>query len=475
MPMQRRGETARAPRAALGRWWGAGAPAHHGGCAVSAPVADRPVHRRLAAATAGCLGVGLVLGAGDPGTGGVALTGAAAVCAGLAGLYALVVLFSRERLVATWVNRFLDVVGATAVSLSIVALLLLGPLRAATGLGAGAVLLLVPGALALVVLCVSVATVLLVRAPLDDRQVALGVGATTVLVAETLRLGGLLGRWDLPGPETVLRAAAVLAVAAVATGLRGPGPLEPAHEDAHVLAVGPAVITATSCAVLLLAHAARAPLTVLVAAVVAVLVSATKSLVVYRRITVLNVSHVQARTDDLTGLGNRRALMARLDGVDRGLALALALVDLDRFKAVNDELGHDAGDELLRQVGARLRSLARTGDLVVRQGGDEFAVVLTGAGTAAAATRAGEVVAALGEPFVLHPRSRRDDGGEEPGSHGRVVRVGASVGVASCPQDADGVEALLRAADAAMYRAKRSGGGVGVHGAPASAPVEPPR
>ncbi|NAZ78275.1 diguanylate cyclase, partial [Kineococcus sp. T13] len=165
----------------------------------------------------------------------------------------------------------------------------------------------------------------------------------------------------------------------------------------------------------------------------------------------------QARTDPLTGLPNRAAFQ---DAVDRavlradGAGSALLFIDLDGFKAVNDDLGHAAGDALLRTVAARLRRTTREGDLCARLGGDEFAVLLTAADEQEATAVGQRVVAVLGEPVRFS---------------GVVARVGASVGVAlhepgGAPEEGSG-DALVRAADAAMYAAKAAGKGcVRLHG-----------
>jgi diguanylate cyclase (GGDEF)-like protein len=157
--------------------------------------------------------------------------------------------------------------------------------------------------------------------------------------------------------------------------------------------------------------------------------------------------HGQAVTDQLTTLGNRRALFELLDallaenepaavGVRR---LAFLFVDLNRFKEVNDSFGHSVGDELLRQLGARLKGVLRSSDLLVRLGGDEFAACLTDADADYGATVARRISARLEEPFHL----------------GNVkARIGASIGIAVVPQDATNAHDLLRCADLAMYRAK---------------------
>ena len=157
----------------------------------------------------------------------------------------------------------------------------------------------------------------------------------------------------------------------------------------------------------------------------------------------------QATHDALTGLPNR---VLFLDQLEEALAghreaghLAVLFCDLDRFKAVNDTLGHAAGDELLRQAAARLRATVRPGDIVGRLSGDEFAIILPGLEDGADAQRLAErVVRCFDEPFRLE---------------GREVAAGTSVGVALHTGTDSTADALLRAADAAMYRHKQRGRG----------------
>jgi diguanylate cyclase (GGDEF)-like protein len=155
----------------------------------------------------------------------------------------------------------------------------------------------------------------------------------------------------------------------------------------------------------------------------------------------------QSLHDSLTSLPNRVLFADRLEQALRGSArtggAAVLFCDLDRFKQVNDVLGHAAGDELLRQVAARLRCALRPGDTVGRLSGDEFAVLLPGVTDEAAADEvAHRVVGCFDEPFRIE---------------GRQLRVTTSVGVA-VHEGADGrPDWLLRAADAAMYVAKRRG------------------
>jgi diguanylate cyclase (GGDEF)-like protein len=157
----------------------------------------------------------------------------------------------------------------------------------------------------------------------------------------------------------------------------------------------------------------------------------------------------QATHDALTGLPNRvlfvERLQAALQGTREDAHLAVLFCDLDRFKAVNDSLGHAAGDELLRQVAARLGSTVRPGDTVGRLSGDEFAVLLPAlAKPEAAASFAARIASCFETPFRLE--------GEE-------VEVGTSVGIALRSGPGGSVEELLLEADAAMYRQKDRGRG----------------
>jgi diguanylate cyclase (GGDEF)-like protein len=205
----------------------------------------------------------------------------------------------------------------------------------------------------------------------------------------------------------------------------------------------PVVSTATALLLLVVGQGHHLhPVTVALAA--ATVVFALARLVsTFREVVSLAGSRQLALTDELTGLGNRRALYDvvpdRLAALDPADSVALLLLDLDRFKEVNDSLGHHAGDEMLQQVGNRLRDLMPSrADLVVRLGGDEFALVLASHGTQAHAVSE-EVRRMLAAPMVVD---------------GVTVHVDVSIGIAVLPAGAAELSTLLRQADVAMYHAK---------------------
>jgi len=162
----------------------------------------------------------------------------------------------------------------------------------------------------------------------------------------------------------------------------------------------------------------------------------------------------QALHDPLTGLPNRSFLKERLEtailAAERDLRpCAVLVMDMDNFKEVNDRLGHHVGDQLLREVAARLRGTLRKADMVARLGGDEFAVVPFGATDAPrAALIAEKILQALDAPVVI------DD---------TPITPAVSIGVASFPQHAEDAAALMRRADVAMYAAKRARSGYSVY------------
>lgn len=162
--------------------------------------------------------------------------------------------------------------------------------------------------------------------------------------------------------------------------------------------------------------------------------------------------------DGLTNLPNRAVFYDRLHQamlISRRNAspLALLFLDLDRFKQVNDDFGHAAGDILLRQVGERLTEIVRASDTVARVGGDEFGLVLLAADCEGACTMAQKVLKALADPFSLE---------------GMIVNVGASVGIALFPDHGEDAEALVQHADTAMYQAKGKSAGYSVYSPTAS-------
>ena len=155
-----------------------------------------------------------------------------------------------------------------------------------------------------------------------------------------------------------------------------------------------------------------------------------------------------ASHDEVTGLPNRSLFLDRLDVSLRQSAreknrIAVLFIDLDGFKAVNDRMGHDAGDMILHQVAVRLVARVRASDTVARYGGDEFTVILNQVSNAQDVGRVAEsIVDELTRPFTV----KRE-----------TVLIGASVGVAVYPDNAETADALIRLADKAMYEVKHSG------------------
>ena len=162
----------------------------------------------------------------------------------------------------------------------------------------------------------------------------------------------------------------------------------------------------------------------------------------------LSLAH-RALHDSLTGLANRVLFVDRLEMAlarveRRSSQVAVLFFDLDGFKLVNDRLGHEAGDQLLKEIARRLRTVMRPSDTVARFGGDEFIVLAEGYTSEIHVTATAErIQAALAEPFSL-------DAGE--------ATIGTSIGIALASGANADAEALIREADAAMYRAKRAGG-----------------
>jgi diguanylate cyclase (GGDEF)-like protein/PAS domain S-box-containing protein len=178
---------------------------------------------------------------------------------------------------------------------------------------------------------------------------------------------------------------------------------------------------------------------------------ATISDVTQQKLKAKRILHM-TRFDDLTGLGNR---MMFLDNLSRFISAAkrhklyavIFFIDLDRFKSINDSLGHDAGDELLKDVGERLKTIMRKQDIVARFSGDEFALAILNEKSHGEATYTASLIAKK----VIDSLSRVFD------IKGHHVNIGSSIGITIFPEDGLGSEALLKNADLAMYEAKNQG------------------
>ena len=210
-----------------------------------------------------------------------------------------------------------------------------------------------------------------------------------------------------------------------------------------------AIAGGASFLLLLFATQNRVPFGSVLLAAGAVVIGVVRGAQTMRAASAYQQARRQAERDELTGLANRRRLTTFLGDSERMPAGALLLIDIDRFKWVNDSMGHAAGDQVLLQLAPRLASQVGSDDLVVRLGGDEFAVFLAGVTDPDAAYVAAELL--------------RTRAGRPMNVSGIELEMDLSIGIALTPRDAGSLSELLKAADGAMYRAKRSRMGSAVY------------
>jgi diguanylate cyclase len=207
----------------------------------------------------------------------------------------------------------------------------------------------------------------------------------------------------------------------------------------------PGAFMLTAMALLVSSYFNRLPPLAFTLDMLTLLAGFVRTAVTFRDVRALARTRREALTDDLTDLANRRMFRRRLDdaiAVARATdgTVAVITLDLDRFKELNDTLGHHAGDQLLRQIGPRLKRMLRPTDTLARLGGDEFAVILGHPTDERAALRVSDrVLSEIGRPFAVNELS---------------LHVGVSIGIALFPDHGEQGEELLRRADVAMYNAK---------------------
>ena len=287
------------------------------------------------------------------------------------------------------------------------------------------------------------------RAAADAAQFTLSLAAAAAVLAVAGLHPEPLRPWVLSGRD--LGTVALAAAAFFACHFLLAGVARALHERAPLLATLRRALPSQAFTDLVLLSAAPLVVVVMNRSVLLVALFLLPLAAVYVNAAISMKREHQALHDELTGLPNRAQLLRRtgeaLAGAARtGRTTGFLLLDLDRFKEVNDTLGHPIGDGLLRVVGHRLSRSVRPGDMVARLGGDEFAVLLPTVRSADAAREvATRLRAALAEPVRLE---------------GVSVEVEASVGLALYPDDADSVEVLLQRADVAMYLAKERHSGV---------------
>jgi diguanylate cyclase len=352
-----------------------------------------------------------------------------------------------------WLDGIIGALGAAGVT---IALLLGSSLRMSGPPTFAAVVNLAYPLSDLLLLAMLVGITAVLGLRMDRTLMLLGAGLTSGLVADFVYMGLIEKGAYVPGGLVDL--GWLLAVLAVALAARrvlvdpvaaAPVPTSRFPTASWRVIALPLVCNLVSVGLLGAGWGQRFPPMAAVLAIGCVLAGLVRLTLTFREVRELSGAREQALTDELTGLPNRRALLsagatalahAGLDG-----PVSLLLLDLDRFKDVNDGLGHHAGDGLLRQIGPRLRDALGPHATFARLGGDEFAVLLPETGLAAASDCARELRGRLVEPFAVEDVR---------------VHIDVSIGVTSALDPSVTVIELLRRADIAMYAAKYARAGV---------------
>ena len=359
--------------------------------------------------------------------------------------YFAVVLMLRDRIWPFPRSMWLDGLIASFTAAAIAAAFVLEPALRATGGPPATVAVTVAYAAADLLLVMFVAGALVLMGAGGRSWGWLAAGLTLFFVADALYVDAAsTGTYDVGDPLDIGWTAARLCfiVAALQTVRQGPA----IRRDTLRLLVAPAVCSVVAVALLYVGTRTELPAVAMLLALLAAVAALSRTALAFTELRGLAETRRQAVTDELTGLPNRRAFLGALHDATaagpRRQTAAVLLLDLDRFKDVNDSLGHATGDELLRVVAARLAGVLRPRDVFARLGGDEFAVLSPVSRAEDATIVAARLAGALDDPFEIGAA---------------VLHVDASIGIALFPDQAADADELLQLADLAMYAAKERG------------------
>jgi len=286
----------------------------------------------------------------------------------------------------------------------------------------------------------------------ERRWFLLAVGALLLTVADIAYLQRAVDGEFPPGAWYHPLYLATWAAFAAAPWARA-HPIGPPSVSFRWRLMAPGVVAAISSGILVWDHFEPRSVATIVLSALAFVAALARITLSFREVEQLSEARRLALTDDLTLLPNRRLLMQELNtAVRRADGFALLVLDVDRFKEINDTLGHDVGDRMLAEIGERLRMSLPAGDLVARLGGDEFAVLT--ASHSRPIDRANDAARRIHAAFAATiPLG------------GVSLPARASVGIALCPEHGVDAESLLKRADMAMYQAKTARSGSEVYAA----------